>query len=914
MLGFMLNRGAFFHGRGLALSAWIVLNGDMTTTIGDEIELVNSIGTNIASTTGRGINLGATQSATYFTGTLGANQSSGIFVDGIAISYTVPTVSGLGTGTGNDAKLRTNSTVATIGKIRVAMTVSGISGTPVIDRYYDGATIVAFPSPVTLVNGVNVFEIDMAVSSALHQFYMNDDVVWSLDLDVVTVEPVTATTVNTTYFNTTTGAWVQSSGTISSLTLTDNHNQVLITDTALSAEDITALEANPKLMMDAYYKSYVFPSGIKLSNILQYFHGLEATGETVVDVAGGTSAYITNYTASTRTADNGISKGIQRLSLDSNNQPFMTSDYDFQVGRIAQEAVVTRGTGSTYYVDATNGLDTNDGLSELTAWKTLAQARSFSYPAGTSILLKRGESWIGERIISFYYPSGTATEPIYYGNYGDTVDPLPIVQNTEVLGGTWTATGSGVPNEWVSSLTGRNDGRMWRNGVEILKARSWPTADDDVSALQPWKMGKSGDGLLYIYSVTDPNTNGDEYMTHSSASFYINNQSYIHIDGIQFNGEVHIAGASNNLHIANNILGMDMYGLVLRGNDSIVEQNYIHSQFSLDFSWLPAGGTGADDVGPQDGIVLWVGERNTIRDNEVIDWSHSSIAMTTTSTAIITANKVYRNSCSAPSVAYGGRFGWSGANNYGNEIYNNHLFSIAVRSQMAGHSNHVHHNLIDGVSNSPLKTINLGQGIQLEAYNGNVYSNIYEYNIIRNTDGAGIDIETYGASSELTIYDNIFRYNLLENCGLDTASGDEMSINIDNLNYNDYIGNIIIDDAVRLNSTIINVTTFNTDARASLNIITTPIASTATMSTDVTQAEQIIAAVPTEAYSIKAVGSDGVTYYFTDDMTTQLIWVDDVSSASTPFVTNVEFNELLTRFGVTNIASLEAINGIAKSA
>lgn len=98
-----------------------------------------------------------------------------------------------------------------------------------------------------------------------------------------------------------------------------------------------------------------------------------------------------------------------------------------------------RAAGNTYYVDATDGLDTNDGLTPETAWQTVTKVNSASYLAGDTILFQRGESW-----------SGTAIAPprtsLTYGSYG--TGNLPKLN-------------SGY-SHWRSSIT-LND--LWLNSV-----------------------------------------------------------------------------------------------------------------------------------------------------------------------------------------------------------------------------------------------------------------------------------------------------------------------------------------------------------------------------------------------------------------------------------------------------------------
>jgi parallel beta-helix repeat protein len=74
------------------------------------------------------------------------------------------------------------------------------------------------------------------------------------------------------------------------------------------------------------------------------------------------------------------------------------------------------GTGPTYYVDCSAGVDTNNGNSTGTAWKTLAKAGSLSYSEGSNLLLKRGCVFDNDTLT--ISSSGTSSNPITVGAYG----------------------------------------------------------------------------------------------------------------------------------------------------------------------------------------------------------------------------------------------------------------------------------------------------------------------------------------------------------------------------------------------------------------------------------------------------------------------------------------------------------------
>ena len=49
--------------------------------------------------------------------------------------------------------------------------------------------------------------------------------------------------------------------------------------------------------------------------------------------------------------------------------------------------------GTVYYIDATNGNDSNNGTSPTTAWNTISKVNSSIFIPGDSIKFKCGEEW-----------------------------------------------------------------------------------------------------------------------------------------------------------------------------------------------------------------------------------------------------------------------------------------------------------------------------------------------------------------------------------------------------------------------------------------------------------------------------------------------------------------------------------------
>ncbi|MFD2115111.1 S-layer homology domain-containing protein [Paenibacillus yanchengensis] len=78
-------------------------------------------------------------------------------------------------------------------------------------------------------------------------------------------------------------------------------------------------------------------------------------------------------------------------------------------------------TGTTYYIDNTDGEDSNSGTTEDDAWQTLDKVNATTFLPGDQILFKAGETWSGQ-----LYPKGSGAENkfITIGMYGTGDKPI----------------------------------------------------------------------------------------------------------------------------------------------------------------------------------------------------------------------------------------------------------------------------------------------------------------------------------------------------------------------------------------------------------------------------------------------------------------------------------------------------------
>jgi hypothetical protein len=105
--------------------------------------------------------------------------------------------------------------------------------------------------------------------------------------------------------------------------------------------------------------------------------------------------------------------------------------------------------GTTYYVDATGGNDSNSGLTEALAWKTIAKVNASSFSAGDSIFFKRGETWRETLTVP---SSGSSGSPITFGTYG--TGEKPRILGSNLMTGWAAYEGSGASTWTATEQTG----------------------------------------------------------------------------------------------------------------------------------------------------------------------------------------------------------------------------------------------------------------------------------------------------------------------------------------------------------------------------------------------------------------------------------------------------------------------------
>ena len=146
-----------------------------------------------------------------------------------------------------------------------------------------------------------------------------------------------------------------------------------------------------------------------------------------------------------------VSRSVMQVKEGTDSEG-PSSSMDKEAGTRREEILgnieATPTTGTVYYVDAVNGDDSNDGMSENSAWKTLDKVNEQEGSESTpiTVLFKRGDTWRGTL---------TPTSYTTYGAYGSGDKPQILgsmmnyanAEEVAANGLTWTLVNETL-NKW----------------------------------------------------------------------------------------------------------------------------------------------------------------------------------------------------------------------------------------------------------------------------------------------------------------------------------------------------------------------------------------------------------------------------------------------------------------------------------
>lgn len=171
----------------------------------------------------------------------------------------------------------------------------------------------------------------------------------------------------------------------------------------------------------------------------------------------------------------------------------------------------------TYYVK-NGGNDNADGLSDATAWATIAKVNSFTFTPGDTILFRRGDIWHEQR--SLIPQSGNNSAYMVYGAYGVGNKPQILGSKQENSTSDWTNVGTNLWRNTDSNFNNSNGGvgNLIFNNEAIIGHKVYSSSD------------LTAQGRFY-YDLT--NQHLTLYSTSNPASYYTNIECALGKDAVR---------------------------------------------------------------------------------------------------------------------------------------------------------------------------------------------------------------------------------------------------------------------------------------------------------------------------------------------------------------------------------------------
>ena len=279
----------------------------------------------------------------------------------------------------------------------------------------------------------------------------------------------------------------------------------------------------------------------------------------------------------------------------------------------------------TYYVDAENGNDENDGTSPETAWKTLTKASSIrQLKEGGSILLKAGSVWNGEQL-SVRNAKGSEANPIVIGSYGEGAKPVINGQ-----GANWASSTS--TKEELAAVHIKNCENIV---VENLEITNW---DETATPGSGWTYGQSS---KLLSGLVVENRDAGEL-----SNVVIRNNEIHDVNGKMAGGADKGAGGLIVLVTgdgANHSGKVESWynGLTIEGNEVY---KVCHEAIYMESVWASrtlVGGTSSDTGYQNAGNGKWIGSSDVVIENNYVhDVAGDGIVPINTTDALVQYNLI----------------------------------------------------------------------------------------------------------------------------------------------------------------------------------------------------------------------------------------------------------------------------------
>ncbi|MDN3666948.1 DNRLRE domain-containing protein [Algibacter miyuki] len=180
-----------------------------------------------------------------------------------------------------------------------------------------------------------------------------------------------------------------------------------------------------------------------------------------------------------------------------------------------------------YYIDATNGDDSNNGTSASTAWETLAKVNTTIFQPGDAILFKAGESWYGT-----IKPqgSGAVNNPIVMGKYGSGANPA--------IHGDGTVNCSTETTKVRYCTLYLNNQEYWE--IRDLELTNFDSSEEGGISLEQWEINNTNNyaNVLKPEKYAGVNSNKVAILVEAKNMGAINQLHFINLEIHGVNGDI----------------------------------------------------------------------------------------------------------------------------------------------------------------------------------------------------------------------------------------------------------------------------------------------------------------------------------------------------------------------------------------
>ena len=373
-----------------------------------------------------------------------------------------------------------------------------------------------------------------------------------------------------------------------------------------------------------------------------------------------------------------------------------------------------------YYVDATDGSDASDGLSQHTPWQSSTKVNGGLNP-GECVLFKRGEEWLHKPVAPTYVANmrptddGTAEAPIYFGAYGAGDKPIiSAFRDTPgtTVPGNWTDYGATVTNTWYIDVVFVGTYRLFLDDVEKYS----PDTAAEVNATFPWWYGDiGGTNRLLVYSVANPSgivfTDG-----YGGFPLIVEGRRHLYFGDLDFRGgnpavllRSYYGTPSSYITLKDCVAGYRSWRGILQERWAVGSPNCDH--ITITGCTVKGGGPPmparlTDPTCQCDGILFFSCDEFEVDHCTIGEWYHSSLQLQDEQHgATVRHGLVHDNTFTGDGATYNRAYsvgGFSADSCAYNDFYDNTIDAgLCVVTQISGDHNRVFDNTFNGPAAAP---------------------------------------------------------------------------------------------------------------------------------------------------------------------------------------------------------------------